>query len=621
MLSNELIESLNGKQRSIINSPSHHKVIKAGAGTGKTRMLIAMAISLAMAIIRTICRHDKPILLLAYSNKAVAEIKERLSQVTDINQKDIVVKTFHGWCYSIINSSPFFNRYKNFTIIKEDECIKLFTPIINKMPKHSKVTAKKLIKIIALAKNTNRKISLVLKDEYPELLDFEDHIIKLIKTYKAEMKKNQVISFEDIFRIVGRKINNNVDALNWVVDKYSAILIDEAQDTNAAQWNIIEPIAKRLPITIVGDLAQAIYGFRGAESDSLNKALDILPNAEVFKLKKNYRSTPQNIAFTNNIFSVTGYNPKLLSMSPDGVKPKIKSFLNEEHEAEFVVDSIVDLHMDGHLLNDILVIARTNEDARYIAGKLKRQWLPVTLATNDDVLTTKCFLYIIAALTVASGQHKKFLMNRYFQLFKGVGIITAQYISECVIRGGYNRVINHMPNKDSISCAVDILRNVGGYKYAQEAIINLTRLMDSCLFDEYANKWDDNKIAILEWASTIDPKMTVDNFIEGMMLDGAVTQKTSSNAISVVTAHGSKGLQAKTCFLLNVSPEVYPLMFPKLVTNIEEERRVFYTAATRAEKNLVITSRLFTKKKHHFKTEVNRSDCFLNDIKTSLYDS
>ncbi|HBY87315.1 MAG TPA: hypothetical protein DEO86_15730 [Colwellia sp.] len=621
MLSNELIESLNVKQRSIINSSSHHKVIKAGAGTGKTRMLIAMAISLVMSIIRTISRHDKPILLLAYSNKAATEIKERLSKVTDINQQDIVVKTFHGFCWNIINSSPFFNRYKNFTIIKEDECIKLLTPIINKMPKHSKVKPKKLIKIIVLAGNTNRKINLILKDEYPELLDIEDHIMKLIKAYKAEMKKNQVISFEDIFRVVGRKINNNVDALNWVVDKYSAILIDEAQDTNAAQWNIIEPIAKRLPITVVGDPAQAIYGFRGAESDSLNKALKILPNAEVFKLKENYRSTPQNVAFTNSIFAVTDYKPRLKSMNFDGQKPQVKSFLNEEHEADFVVYSIVDLQMDGHPLNDIFVITRTNEDARYIAEKLKKQWLPVTLATNDDVLTTKCFLDIIAALTVASGQHKKFLMNRYFQLFKGVGIITAQNISECVIRGGYNRVINHMPNRDSISCAVDILRNVSGYKYAQEAIINLTRLMDAYFFDKYANKWDDNKISILEWASTIEPKMTVDNFIEGIMLDGAVNQKTSSNAISVVTAHGSKGLQAKTCFLLNVSPEVYPLMFPKRVTNIEEERRVFYTAATRAEKNLVITSRLFTKKKHHFKTEPNRSLCFINDIKTSLYDS
>jgi DNA helicase-2/ATP-dependent DNA helicase PcrA len=615
MLSNELIKSLNSKQRSVIDSLAFHNVINAGAGTGKTRTLVAMAVH------RAIFGVDKPILILAFSNKAVVEIKERLALITDINQQDIVVKTFHGFCWNIINSSPFFNRYKNFTIIKEDECIKLLTPIINKMLKHSKVTAKKLIKIIALAKNTRRSVNSILSDDYPDLLDFEGHILKLIKAYKASLKENQMMSFDDIFSIVGRKINNNVDALNWVIEKYSAILIDEAQDTNAAQWNIIKPIAKRLPITIVGDPAQAIYGFRGAESDSLNKALEILPNAEVFKLKKNYRATPQNVAFTNNIFAVTDYKPRLKSMNVDGSKPIVKSFLNEEHEAEFVVDSIIDLSENDHPLNDILVIARTNEDARYIAKRLEKQWLPVTLAENDDVVKSKYFLDIIAALTLASGQPRKILMNRYFQLFKGVGIITAKNISECVIRGGYNRVINHMPNKDSISCAVDILRNVSRYKYAQEAIINLTRLMDSCLFDEYANKWDDNKIAILEWASTIEPKMTVDNFIEGIMLDGAVDRNTSNNAISVVTAHGSKGLQAKTCFLLNVSPEVYPLMFPKRVTNTEEERRVFYTAATRAEKNLVITSRLFTKKKHHFKTEVNRSDCFLNDINTSLYDS
>jgi DNA helicase-2/ATP-dependent DNA helicase PcrA len=178
-----------------------------------------------------------------------------------------------------------------------------------------------------------------------------------------------------------------------------------------------------------------------------------------------------------------------------------------------------------------------------------------------------------------------------------------------------------MPNKDGVLCAVDILQNLSNCHFAQEAIINATRLMDTCFFDKYASKWDDNKIAIQEWASTLDPKLTVDNFIEEMMLDGTVNHQANSDAVSVVTAHSTKGLQAKTCFLINVSPDVYPFKLAQSVSDIEEERRVFYTAATRAEENLVITSRVQTKNKHHFKAEPNRSHCFLNDIEPSLYDS
>lgn len=613
MLSKDLLGSLNVKQKRITNSLSFHNVVEAGAGTGKTRTLIATAVR------RAVDGVDKPVLMLAFSNKAVAEIKERLALITDLNQQDIVVKTFHGWCWSIIKSSPFFSC-KDFTIIKEEEAVKLLTPIMNKMPKHGNLTAKKIINILALAKNTQRSINSVLNDEYPELVELNGHIVKVIKVYKATMKINQVISFEDIFSLVGKKINNNVDALNYVVEQYSAILIDEAQDTNAAQWNIIKPLAKRLPITVVGDPAQAIYSFRGAESNSLKKSRKILSNAKVFKLKRNYRATPQNVAFTNNIFAVTDYDPRLKSMKSAGSKPKVISFLNEEHEAHFVCESIVDLMMNEHDYNDTLVITRTQEDARYIAAKLRNQFIPVTLAIKNVAETSKYLPDIIAALTVASEKPKKFLISRYFQLFKGVGIKTTEDISDIVINDSYKSVINNMPNKECVTGAVDILRNISQLSYAKEAIINLTRLMDACFFDKYGSKWDDNKTELLEWTSTIDPKLTIDDFLEYMMLDGTVKHTTNSNTVTVVTAHGSKGLQAKSCFLINVSPDVYPFKLAKSSSGIQEERRVFYTAATRAEHNLVITSRMTTKNKNHFKTEPNRSYCFLNDIKTSLYD-
>lgn len=627
MLDN-VLKDLNDEQKEAVTHFKGPLLVLAGAGSGKTRTIIYRIAYL----INHYGVNPKSILALTFTNKAAREMLDRLRNFPKGDYiKGVLATTFHSFGFIFIKENQhLIANGRDVQIIDEEDQLKLINEIITILNiDKDELPAKTIKGVINDWKNQGLSLSEYLEDKF--FGGYLTNIYSSIISKYEEMKKDRgLLDFGDLLYVVYDTLKRNREILEKYEERFSFILVDEYQDTNPIQYKILKLLCKnKRNLTVVGDDDQSIYSFRGAEIRNILDFKKDFPDAKIIHLSKNYRSTKNIIDVANLVISKNRQRMRkeLFAVKQCGEKICLFTNNNEREEADKVREEIKRLLSNGYDYKDIAIFYRTNNLSRRFEDLLRKEKIPYRIYGSIRFYNRreiKDFLSII-----------RFLMNKgdilSFQRFasfaiEGVGKSTVEkIISEtkktkniilsienflqssnngkiALALKGFLALINKLEEAfkeynpdDFIDLAMDLL----SYKDSLKRDVK-----DEQELDERLKNIEELKIALME--NKKEGKDYLD-FINEVVIED-IDKKEDSNAITLMTVHSAKGLEFPVVFITAMEDDIFPHVFSKQENNIEEERRLFYVAITRAKERLMLSYALTRNNKNQ------RVSPFIKDI-------
>jgi len=559
---NKILNQLNEQQKEAVLYHQGSSIILAGAGSGKTRVLISKVFNL-------ILNHNinpKSILMITFTNKAALEMKKRIG----LNYSLGYVGTFHSFCAKILRvDGQFVNLKKNFVIYDEDDQLRLVKSVLKNINLNKKYTPSYFLNRISSAKN-----QFISPQNYLEI--FSDYAASdtniVYQNYQKELKENNALDFDDLINKTIELFEKNPQILEKYQEKYKYILIDEFQDTNYVQYLLTRLLGKKYKnVTVVGDFSQSIYSWRGAEIANLEKFQKDFPGTKVFHLEKNYRSTQPILDFAYQVISKNQTHP-ILHLSTDkktGEEIVFYEAENEETEARYIAD-MINLLKSVYPLEEIAVLYRTNAQSRSIEEVFLHYGIPYILIGGTRFYERKEIKDVLSYLRLLINPNDKIAKERIIKLGKNRWEKFRQYYQEnqeVFFKKTTEKLI------EEIFQATDYLK-----------------LYDSQDEEDYSRL---ENIKELKSVATVFP--SVDQFLEQVSLveseyfEGE-KKNVGNNRVRLMTLHQAKGLEFSVVFIVGVEEGILP--HSRSLDNIyslEEERRLFYVGITRAKERLYIT--------------------------------
>ena len=606
-----LIDSLNDKQKEAVLATEGPCLVIAGAGSGKTKVL-THKIAYLMAE-----KYIKPwnILAITFTNKAANEMKERVQKLVGDAANDMWIGTFHSICVRMLRkfidrigfdtSFIIFDTSDQKTVVKE--CLK-----------ELKVDDKLFSDKSVMYEISNAKNDMLEPIEYATKYSGDyrrETIAKIYALYQDKLKENNAIDFDDIINFTIKILKNNNDVLDMYSDKFQYVLVDEYQDTNKAQFTLVTLLAsKHGNITVVGDNDQGIYSFRGADITNILNFEKDFPGTRIIKLEQNYRCTGNILKAANAVIkhNTVKYDKKLWTENDDGNKPCIYSGDDEYDEASYIVRQINHLKTEEYYkYSDFAVLYRMNSQSRAIEDILRRENIPYKIIGGLKFYERKEIKDIIAYLRLIFNSADNLSLKRIINEPKrGVGKTSLDAVQETAEKNnismydvikrsaefGLNRVYTNTrefveqieylrSKKDEIKIS-DLIKetlNKTGYTKAlelentieaQSRIQNLDEFLTVAI--EFEDEFADNGLA---------------EFLEGITLTTDLDNTdTSEDSVTLMTLHSAKGLEFPVVFLVGMEEGIFP-GFQSIgeEKELEEERRLFYVGITRAKEYLKLT--------------------------------
>lgn len=616
------MDSLNAKQEKAAHFNGKHLLVLAGAGTGKTKTIIARAVQLISSGVE-----PKNIQILTFTKKAAAEIVNRIkSSIDDDEGKGLNGSTFHSWCNQLINNYPNVFGTASFTIIDSDDQLSIMKMVCgNKSLQYKKLRIKPqaFLDLYSFGRNTKRNLSesIVLKllqekseKEIQEVLPkIKPDIEEILKNYEKKKRERKYLDYDDMIQLVANRLKKDVKAREVISKRYQYILVDEMQDTNPMQWDLLNPFQANSKLFCVGDDAQSIYSFRGADFKNIHEFTTRVSEAQVVRLEDNYRSTQEILDLSNWLLSCSplDYNKKLNAFRGKGEKPYLINVGNEWDEAQFVAEKIINNYTENEkLYNDHLVLARSQNYTRSLQAVFIEKKIPFVTYGGRSFMESAHIKDLFAALRVINNPTDEIAWVRFLTLWEGIGEITAtKYITDLLDLEKVEDAINYFKTKSDESSkhifnTLDTIFN--HQEKIEDAVAHGYLSMKKRLKSKYANDWKTKREADFPVLQMLAKNYaTLGEFITECLLDNSTKinnsptlkhsklDKTEKKDVVIIsTIHSAKGLESDTCFVLNVSPRVYPSAWSIGDKNkVEEDRRVLYVALTRAKNHLYITRR------------------------------
>lgn len=560
---------LNKEQLLAVKHCFGPSIILAGAGSGKTRVLTQKALFL----IGKKYASSQNILMVTFTNKAALEMKNRIKYPLGF------VGTFHSFCAKVLRADgERIGIRKNFLIYDEDDQLSLIKEILKKNEIKRSRSPSYFLEKISSAKNQ-------LIDEKKYLNFFKDSLSEEIalvyREYQKQLTKNHALDFDDLIFKVVLLFSKDKEVLNKYQEKFKFILIDEFQDTNFAQYVLAKHLAQKYQnITVVGDFSQSIYSWRGAEIRNLEKFQEDFPQAKIFYLEKNYRSTQKILDFAYEIISKNKTHPilKLYTDNSYGDEVEIIELENEELEALFIAKKIKELNNNGFNLKSMAVLYRMNAQSRVIEEAFLHLGIPYILIGGTRFYERREIKDIISYLRLLVNPDDEISLNRIKKLGKK---------RWDKFKKLYQKLCPKIEEMETIKII--------------EEILNKTEYLN--LFNE-ENPEDLARLEnIKELCSVAVNFPKIYQFLEQVALveseyfESEKKQK-DKNGVHLMTLHQAKGLEFDAVFIVGVEEGILPhsRSFYDLF-DLEEERRLFYVGITRAREKLFIT---YTKQRFFF---------------------
>lgn len=576
------ITGLNEQQKRAVTYTGGPLLVLAGAGSGKTKVLTHRV---AYFIEKSWVKPEN-CLLLTFTNKAAAEMKQRI--LTLANGNAPLATTFHSFCAKVLRvDGKYIGIPVGFTIYDEGDQKDLIKQILESLEINTaQYNPAAILNGISEAKN-----QMISPGEYPDFVrgEWQEVVAKVYVEYEKALKENGALDFDDLLIKTVQLFKEVPEVLaNWQ-KKLTHIFVDEWQDTNKIQYVLTKLlVGKRKNITAVGDASQSIYSWRGADFRNINYLIRDYPDIKIINLEQNYRSTQNILDAANLVISKNTTHPilKLWTEKTAGAKIRLYTAKNGFDEADFVVDEI------NHLgkFSDVAVLYRTNAQSRVLEEAFLHAGIPYMLVGGVRFYDRKEIKDVISYI--------KYLVNPKDS-------VSRKRIEKIGLRRFEK--LKEMSSVESMT-TLDIL----------DAVIQKTDYLALFQKESEENLARLENIKELRSVATEFPK--INDFLENVALVEAGPRKQTKNAVTLMTLHAAKGLEFPVVFIVGMEEGLFPHSRSLMDTNqLEEERRLAYVGITRSKEILYLT---YAASRLYFGERIaNPPSRFITDIPENLLEN
>ncbi|RSN78476.1 ATP-dependent helicase [Acinetobacter haemolyticus] len=624
----KLIDELNPQQRLAATTVAQNCLVLAGAGCGKTKTIVARAAYLIDQGLPA-----QQIQILTFTRRAASEIVTRVEQHMGVQAKGLRASTFHTFCMYLLRRNPRAFGLTQFSIIDRDDQLLMFRLLRGKDKGNVLPKAAELCDLYSYARNTKTKLSEALVAQLPQAIEYKAQITELMKAYEQRKRERNFLDYDDILAIVAVHLQNSPELVKWVTGFCSALLVDEMQDTNPLQWALLQPLVGKVKLFCVGDDAQSIYGFRGADFENIHHFKERVPDAEVLTLQMNYRSTQGILDLSNWLLdqSQIEYDKHLKAYRGQGLKPQLHILSNEFEEANWIIQDLNQRHLQGAAWSEHMVLLRSGFSGRYLEGALIAANIPYRFIGGVKLLESAHVKDVLSLLRVSVNPQDDLAWMRFLTLWDGVGDVGASKLAQELIQlpdieARCQRLERHgkVPQQ-----AILILMQLDVLQQHVEACIGLALdALNEQLENNYKNKDWSRRTKDFDLVKQLARKhSSLGEFLEEYVLDpisvSEIDKTPDQDLVTLITIHSAKGTEQKVCYVPHVSPNQYPHARAQGdFDDVEEERRVLYVALTRAENELILTKQNLNLWSQDQYDELGRKieSYFLNDLPQHLVD-
>ena len=617
---------LNPQQLAAVTTPPGPALVIAGAGSGKTRTLTyRVAYLLEQGI------PAERILLLTFTNKAAGEMMRRVADLLGRQLPSLWGGTFHSIGARVLRlHADLLGHRRDFTILDRNDAKDLVKTCIAAAGIEIKGThfpkPEVLCEIFSLAVNTHKTTDEILDEQYDYFAQFSAQIADLRKRYAARKRASNAMDFDDLLALWLKLLQDHADVRDHYQRRFQFILVDEYQDTNKLQSDLIDLLAGRHHnVTVVGDDAQSIYAWRGANFENIFKFPKRYPDAKVFKIETNYRSTPEILKVANAAIAANRnqFTKILAPARKSGMKPALIACMDSAQQAAFISQRVLELREEGTSMNQIAVLYRSHFHALELQLELTKRQIPFSITSGIRFFEQAHIKDATAYLKLVANPHDEIAFKRLVQLLPGIATRGAEKIWK--IFSQKLEVGNQKPENGAPASAVRPLASVlqacsksvpakAATAWAQfvatisqledetvrKSAAKMLRIVMDAGYDDYLKENFANyrtRLEDLEQLAAFSYQFnSVEDFLTQLALltnveaeDGQATP-ADDEKIRLSTIHQAKGLEFDVVFVIMLCDGLFPSSRSlESADGEEEERRLFYVALTRARNELYMS--------------------------------
>jgi len=591
-MSSNLLNDLNSAQKDAVTHTDGPVLILAGAGSGKTRVLTYRVAYLIAE--KHISAHN--ILMLTFTNKAAASMKERISRLLP-NSSDLpFAGTFHSLCVKILRiEGSAINIPTNFAIYDDNDQIDAIKDVMQRLDISTKqYTPRGVLATISQAKN-----ELISALEYPNYArgNFQETVARVYLGYQRLLLENGALDFDDLLSKTVQLFEKQPEILGKYQQKYQYVLVDEYQDTNKAQYLLTKLLSGRWHnLCVVGDASQSIYMWRGADFRNIVNFKTDFPQVKIFHLEQNYRSTQTILDAAFGVIEKNTSHPvlKLWTEKTHGDRITLYEARNEQDEAMYIIQTIL---QSGKSIENFAVLYRTNAQSRVLEEAFLHAGVPYTLVGGTRFYERKEIKDVLAYLRLLANAKDTVAYNRAEKLGKGRMQKFLQFAADIT---GDNKQINYT--------TLELL----------DQLLEHTKYLD--LYDANVEEESYRLENIKELRSVATQFSVLTEFLENVsLMEQEFTPKAirdreqNRKAVTLMTLHAAKGLEFPVVFMIGMEEGIFPHSRSLMEKDeLEEERRLCYVGITRAQDKLYL---IYANRRLFFGTRTqNTISRFIADI-------
>lgn len=639
----DFLNQLNNSQREAVTYTEGASLIVAGAGSGKTRVLtyrIAYLLQQAVPASR--------IMALTFTNKAAREMKERITKLVGAEARYLAMGTFHSICTRLIRPYAELLGYtRDFTIYDTLDSKSVIKAICKERGLDEKIYKPGAVQArISMAKNSGvgprayaQNTNLLREDRELRMYEFP----AVYELYEARLKAANAMDFDDLLINMLRLMEVSPEVKQKYQQQFQYILVDEYQDTNYIQFLLVKQLAEpQNNICVVGDDAQSIYSFRGADIRNILNFQRVYPQAKLFKLEQNYRSTQNIVNAANSLIhkNIHQIEKTVYSEKEEGQPLNLQPYMDDRTEALGVASKIQRMKFKGY--DSFAVLYRTNAQSRVIEGELRKLNIPYRIYGGTSFYQRKEIKDALGYLRLAiNGRDNEALLRIVGFPGRGIGETTMKKVSTCAIEhhASYLDVMRR-PGEYALDASAATQKKLQAFVALIDNYHDQSETMDAFAFTEMVLRTSGVLTALamdrsqegVDRAQNVQELLNaIHEFVDQRTNEGIdytpitdflseVSLQTdqdenltdTTERVTLMTVHAAKGLEFPVVFIVGLEEQLFPSQFAVKPTEIEEERRLLYVAVTRAMEqcHLSFARQRFRNGSFTF----NSPSRFLNDI-------
>jgi len=584
----------------------------------------------------------RSILAITFTNKAAEEMKARLEQLLGNEVKDMWVMTFHKACVRILRRDIAALGYSSdFTIYDDSDHLTVIKKFITSLNLDEKVYAPRALS--SLISRFKCELKGPVEAAKEPLDSWKKKAVQVYELYQKELKKNNALDFDDLLMLTVKLLLENSDILEKYQKRFEYIMVDEYQDTNHAQYKLVNLLAKKHNnLFVVGDDDQSIYGFRQADIRNILDFERDFSNAKVIKLECNYRSTQRILAAANEVIkNNTGRKQKVLwTKNPEGERLIQYRASDEQDEARFISEKINELLLEGRRYQDFAILIRTNAQSRALEEQFMKAGIPYRIVGGQKFYERMEIKDILAYLKQLVNPSDSVSLRRIINVpRRGIGEATIQKIDAFAFEQGIS-LYEALCKFTETDISTKALKGVGEFirlmknlreESTELSVTELTKkILTETGYEDTLSK--ENTIEAQSRLENLKEFLTVTSHYDEITAEPSLSDFLSqvslvsdldnyeevTDAVVIMTMHMAKGLEFRNIFLAGLEEGIFPHSRSLLDDDIEEERRLCYVALTRAKERIYL---IYAKQRNLFgRRSYNLPSRFLEEIPADLWE-